>query len=169
MNDIATKLSAAREYLGANRNDARYWDSAATATIESALRMRTTGPDGIAIASDMPPGVGGSGSAPSPGWLLRAANASCIATLIAMRAAEEDVALDTLEVTVDSESDDYGILGIDESVPAGPLRMRVQVRTSSATASAERVREIVDWGVAHCPVCDAVKRAVPVEVHVSLG
>lgn len=48
--------------------------------------------------------VGGTGSAPSPGWLLRAAVASCVTTLIAMRAATLDVALDSLAVTVDSES-----------------------------------------------------------------
>jgi hypothetical protein len=72
-------------------------------------------------------------------------------------------------VTVDSESDDYGILGIDETVPAGPLTMRVAVRVGSATAAGDVVREIVAWGVAHCPVCDAVKRAVPVEVSVEVG
>jgi uncharacterized OsmC-like protein len=166
--DIATKLGAAREYLGANRDDARYRDSPASAVIESGLRVRTTGPDGAELMSDMSQGVGGGGTAPSPGWLLRAANASCIATLIAMRAAEEGVELDTLEVTVDSESDDYGILGLDDAVPAGPLSMRVQVRASSA-APDEKLREVIDWGVAHCPVCDAVKRAVPVEVQVDLG
>src|SRR5687768_8690656 len=119
--------------------------------------------------SDMSQGVGGGGTAPSPGWLLRAANASCIATLIAMRAAEQGVELGQLEVTVDSESDDYGILGLDEALPAGPLSMRVAVRAASSTAAPDQLREIVDWGVAHCPVCDAVKRAVPVEVDVQIG
>jgi uncharacterized OsmC-like protein len=166
--DIAAKLSAARDYLGANRDDARYRDSPASAVIESGLRVRTTGPDGAEIVSDMSEGVGGGGTAPSPGWLLRAANASCIATLIAMRAAEEAIDLDGLEVTVDSESDDYGILGLDPAVPAGPLSMRVHVRASS-TAPDDKVRGVVEWGVAHCPVCDAVKRAVPVEVQVELG
>jgi uncharacterized OsmC-like protein len=169
MNEIATKLTAAREHLGRHREDARYRDSAATAVIERGLRVRTTGPDGVAIASDMSPGVGGGGSAPSPGWLLRAANASCIATLMAMRAAELGVVLEGLEVSVDSESDDYGILGIDDAVPAGPLSMRVHVRASSPTAPADMVHEVVAWGVAHCPVCDAVKRAVPVEVIVEVA
>lgn len=168
MNDIATKIGAAREYLGAHRDDARYRDSTATSVIEAGLLVRTTGPDGAEIVSDMSPGVGGGGSAPSPGWLLRAANASCIATLIAMRAAEEGVALEGLEVTVDSESDDYGILGIDPAVPAGPLSMRVQVRASSS-APEDEVRAVIEWGIAHCPVCDAVKRAVPVEVDVRIG
>jgi uncharacterized OsmC-like protein len=169
VNEIASKLAAAREHLGRNRDDARYRDSAATAVIESGLRTRTTGADGAEVLADMSPGVGGGGSAPSPGWLLRAANASCIATLIAMRAAEESVVLDVLEVTVDSESDDYGILGLDDAIPAGPLSMRVQVRASSSSASGDKVREVLQWGVDHCPVCDAVKRAVPVEVVLDVG
>jgi uncharacterized OsmC-like protein len=56
----------------------------------------------------MVPSVGGTATAPSPGWLLRPAEASCVVTLIAMRAAMSRIALDTLEVTGDSESDDRG-------------------------------------------------------------
>jgi uncharacterized OsmC-like protein len=100
---------------------------------------------------------------------LRAANAACIATLIAMRAAESGVRLDGLEVVVDSESDDAGILGVDETVPAGPLSMRVAIRVASASAPPAQVREIITWGIDHCPVCDAVKRAVPVEVEIDVA
>jgi uncharacterized OsmC-like protein len=60
----------------------------------------------------MSTGVGGAATAPSPGWLLRASHVACDATLIAMRAAEEGVELSRLEVAVDSESDDRGILGM---------------------------------------------------------
>jgi uncharacterized OsmC-like protein len=86
-----------------------------------------------------------------------------------MRAAEQEIALDKLEVTVDSESDDFGILGIDEAVPAGPLSMLVQVRLAAADIPEDRLRDLVAWGVAHCPVCDAAKRAVPVEARVEVG
>jgi len=47
--------------------------------------------------------------------------------------------------------------------------MRVEVRIAAPVASETQVRELVDWGVAHCPVCDAVKRPVPVEVAVQFG
>jgi uncharacterized OsmC-like protein len=117
----------------------------------------------------MVPSVGGMATAPSPGWLLRAAEASCVATLIAMRAAMLDVALDALEVTVDSVSDDRGLLGIDETVPAGPLSSRVSIRLRAADVDPARLEEIARWGVAHCPVCDAVERAVPVAVEVAVG
>ena len=42
----------------------------------------------------MPTSVGGSNSSVSPGWYLRAAEASCVATMIAMRAAHQGVDLD---------------------------------------------------------------------------
>ena len=69
--------------------------------------------------------VGGTATAPSPGWLLRAAEASCVTTLIAMRAAVLGVTLETVEVTVDSELDDRGMLGMDD---AGSVRSAVRPR-----------------------------------------
>lgn len=167
--EIAAKIGAARDYLREHRDEARYRDKAATAVVENGLRVRASGPDGATVVTDMTTGVGGAGSAPSPGWLFRAADASCIATLIAMRAAEQGIALDTLEVTVDSESNDYGILGLDEAVPAGPLSMRVHVRVAAGGTGEDRLREIVAWGIDHCPVCDAAKRAVPVETQIDIG
>ena len=167
--DIATAIADARTWVTTHRAEARYRDSAATATVDDGLRMRVVSADGASITTDMTAGVGGGGSAPSPGWLLRAANASCIATLIAMRAAELGTDLDGLEVTVDSESDDAGLLDVDASVPSGPLSMRVSVRVAVTSGPEDQLREIVAWGVAHCPVCDAVKRAVPVEVVVAVG
>jgi uncharacterized OsmC-like protein len=161
---IKEALTGAVEYLTANPAEARSRDGAATATLPSGLVVHVVGQGGEAATTDMVASVGGAGSEPSPGWLLRAAAASCVATLIAMRAAMLDIALETLQVTVDSESDDRGILGIDPSVPAGPLDMRVAVTVRANGSDAEQLRGIVEWGVAHCPVTDAVQRAVPMEV-----
>lgn len=108
--------SGARRAAG----QARSTDSAATATLVDRLVVRVTGPRGETITTDMVPSVGGTATAPSPGWLLRAAEASCVVTLIAMRAAVLGITLDELEVSVDSESDDRGLLGIDDDVPAAP-------------------------------------------------
>jgi uncharacterized OsmC-like protein len=132
--------------------------------LRDGLVVDTAGPDGEAVTTDMSRSVGGTGSAPSPGWLLRAAAASCVATLIAMRAAMLDVRLGSLGVTVDSESDDRGILGIDPSTPAGPLNVRVAVSVRAAGTDADQVRTIIEWAVEHCPVVDAVRRSVPTEI-----
>lgn len=118
------------------------------------------------IETDMSTGVGGGATALSPGWLLRAAHAAGDATLIAMRAAEEGVELSRLKVVVDSESDDRGMLGMDKTVPAGPLRTRVRVRVGAPGVPELRLREIVAWAREHSPVDDALGRQVPVDVDV---
>ena len=164
---IRTAIQAASEYLAQHPEQARSTDSIATATLVDGLVVRVTGPTGATITTDMVPSVGGTATAPSPGWLLRAAEASCVVTLIAMRAAMLGVTLDTLEVTVDSESDDRGLLGLDADVPAGPLSGRVGVRLTAADVDTATLEEIARWGVKHCPVCDALERPVPVTTEVS--
>lgn len=167
--EIAAAVENARDYLKGHPNEARYRDSPATATIEDGLRVRVSGSDGASLVTDMVTGVGGGGSAPSPGWLFRAAYASCVATLIAMRAAEDGLGVDGLEVAVDSESDDRGILGVSPDVPAGPLSVRVTVRASAGGAEGSAVRAAIEEAVARCPVHDAVIRAIPVEVDIRMS
>src|SRR5690349_18731351 len=162
--DIATAIANARSYLTENPADARYRDSAATATVEDGLRIRVTGADGSSLVTDMVAAVGGGGSAPSPGWMFRAAYASCVATLIAMHAAEEGWRPSMLEVAVDSESDDRGILAISADVPAGPLSVRLTVDISVPGVDPEVVRTTTEAAISHCPVHDAVARPVPVQL-----
>lgn len=165
-NPVADAIHNATEYLAAHPEEATYTDSAAVAALRDGLNVAVRDPSGRTVATDMPTGVGGADSAPSPGWLFRAALASCDATLIAMRAATLGIRLDRVEVSIDSESNDYGILGLDESVPAGPLSVRTRVSVAAPGTDRETIRELVDWAIAHCPVCDAVKRAIPVSVEI---
>ena len=157
---VQKSIEGAINYLREHPQEARYTDTVAKATWEGGLRFRAEGPGGAAVVSDMPKGVGGEGSAPSPGWLMRAALATCDATLIAMRAAQEGVELTTLEVSVDSESDDRGLLGMDNTVHAGPLSMRTRIRIGAEGVSEQKLRQIVRWAEAHSPVADAICRAV---------
>ena len=173
--EIKQAIDGAIDYLTANPDDARYTDSAATArlTDPQGLRVEVTGPNDASMSTDMPTSVGGTNTTASPGWYLRAAEASCVATLIGMRAAQLGVALTEVEVTVDSESNDWGILGIgdesDKGVPAGPISTRVAARVQATGSDEGVIREIVEWAVAHCPVTDAVRRAIPITVEVDLG
>ncbi len=161
VDNVRKSIKGAIQYLDQHPNEARYADTAATASIEETLRCHAVAPDGTEVKSDMPPSVGGGGAAPSPGWLMRAALANCDATMIAMRAAQMGIQLTELEVIVDSESDDRGLLGIDDSVPAGPLSMRTRIRIGADEASEENLREIVEWAEKHSPVADAIRRGVP--------
>src|SRR3989442_7464316 len=157
--DLRNALSQAVDYLREHRSEAKYTDSAAIAVLEDSLRVTVTGPDGARLTTDMPKSIGGRGELPSPGWFLRAAQASCLASLIGMEAARAGVALSRVEVVVDSESDDYGILGMDDSVSAGPLKSKAIVRVEASVPT--DLRALVAMADRHCPVTDAVRRAVP--------
>src|SRR2546428_8035130 len=148
-------------YLTAPPDEAHYPDSPATAVLESGLAVTVHGPQGMSIHTDMPKSVGGTDQSPSPGWVLRAAQASCLATLIAMRAAQQGLEPGRIEVVVDSESDDRGILGIDDSVPAGPMSSRARVRVGGNGASPEVLAPLLRCADAPGPVHDPVRRDVP--------
>lgn len=138
---------------------ARTKNAAATALLRDGLTFQVTGPAGEKILTDMPAPMGGTASAPNPGWLLRAALASCNATVIAMRAARLGVKLETLEVTVDSDSDNRGILGLDDRVTAGLLSLRTKVRIGAKDAAPAQLRELVAWAEAHSPVGCTIRQA----------
>src|SRR6266704_1854971 len=157
--EISNAIGRAIEYLRDHPSEAKYTDSPATAVLESGLRVTVTGPNGERLATDMPKSIGGRGDLPSPGWFLRAAQASCLASLIGMEAARAGVVLTRVEVVVDSESDDYGILGIDDSVPAGPLRSKARISIEAEAPT--DLSALVDAADRHCPVTDALRRAVP--------
>lgn len=140
-------LSAA---LSAEPAKARAKNAPATARLNEGLQFEVTGPYNARIVTDMPPAMGGAATGPNPGWFLRAALASCTATSIAMRAARLGIKLDTLELTVESESDARGLLGIgDVSAALNPVRTKVKIRGNAAP---EVLRELATWGDAHSPV-----------------
>lgn len=168
MSEIRESIENAVRYLSEHPDEARYTDSRATARLGQSLRVDVEGPSAERITTDMPAAVGGHGEHPSPGWLFRAAIASCVASTIAMEAAREEVELSSLEVGVDSESDDRGMLGMDESIPAGPFSTRIRVRASAEGVEGSRLTEIVERGAGRCPVCDATKRAIDVTVDVQV-
>lgn len=130
----------------------------ATARLTEGLKFEVMGPNKERVVTDMPAPMGGGASAPNPSWFLRAGMASCAATVIAMRAAKLGIALTSLEVTVESDSDLRGILGLDEKVSAGLNPMRTKVRISG-DADPQALRSLVEWADAHSPVGCTIKQA----------
>lgn len=165
---IKNAIESATSFLTENPEKALATDSLATARHVGGLKFEVTDPDGRSLMTDMVKGVGGEDSAPSPGWLLRAAVASCDATLIAMHAATAGIRLTELVVEVDSTSNDLGILGIDPEVPSGPLDMTARVKVSSPDMEAGELEALVRNAIDHCPVCDAMKSPVDMRVEVTV-
>jgi uncharacterized OsmC-like protein len=140
-------------------------DSAATAVLEEGLVFRVDGPNG-AITTDMAESVGGGASAPTPGWLMRAALAACDATTVAMEAAREGIELSELSVSVESDTDFRGVLGVNGSPHPGPLAVRVHIEVAASDASEDQLREIVKRAEAHSPVRDALAREMSMTTEV---
>jgi uncharacterized OsmC-like protein len=138
--------------LAGQPEKAKAKNAPATARLLEGLRCEATGPNGERLHTDMPPAMGGAASAPNPGWVLRAAVASCTATVIAMRAARLGIELTTLEVTIESWSDNRGLLGLDEKISAGLSSLLTRVKIGAADVSAEQLRELAQWGDRHSPV-----------------
>jgi uncharacterized OsmC-like protein len=118
----------------------------------------------------MPAEIGGGGDKVSPGWLLRAGVASCVATRIAMGAAAQDVLLTDLEVTASSRSDTRGLLGIaDEDgdpVSAGPQNVGLRVNISAADTTPEALRALVEDAYRCSPMAVALRDIVPINLQV---
>jgi uncharacterized OsmC-like protein len=163
---IADAVAGASAYLTDHPDEARYRDSYARARLESGLVVNVTGPGGESLTTDMPSGIGGTASAPSPGWFMRAAAAACVASLIWIRAAATGATLRSVDVEVDSESDDRGILGLDPVIPAGALSARVVVTIDAPGLDRGTLESLAAWAVEHCPVTDTIARAVALSVDV---
>src|SRR3954453_15579045 len=163
---IRASMERASNHLTEHPEAATGSDSAATAVREDGLRFRVEGPWG-SLTSDMAESVGGGGSAPTPGWLQRAALAACDATLVAMEAARDGIELTELEVNVESESDFRGVLGVDPSVHPGPLTVRVRTRVAAADATDDQLRTIVERAESRSPVRDALARELTIKTEVA--
>ena len=139
---------------------ARKANVSATASLIGGLRCEITGPGGEHATTDMPKPMGGEASGPNPGWFLRASMASCTATAIAMRAAVLGVAIDRLEVSVHSESDARGLLGMGD-ISAELSNMRMEVKIGARDGTVQQLKELVEWAEAHSPVSCTLRNGPP--------
>ena len=138
--------------LAEHPEKARVKNPPATAVVEDGLRCRVTGPSGELLHTDMSPAMGGAGTAPNPGWLMRAALASCTATGIATQAAKAGVNLTVLEVSVSSETDGRGVLSIDENISPAMTPMEIRVKIGAQGLSGEELQKMVQWVYSRSPV-----------------
>ncbi len=164
------KVREAIEHLGAafaaDPAKAKAKNAPATARLNEGLQFDVTGPYNARIVTDMPPAMGGAATGPNPGWFLRAALASCTATAIAMRAAKLGIALETLELTVESESDARGLLGLgDVSAALGAVKTKVKIR---GNAKPEALRDLAAWGEAHSPVGCTLRQSADCSLDVEI-
>jgi uncharacterized OsmC-like protein len=129
----------------------------ATITLADGLRCCST-EDAWSIDTDLPTGLGGSGSAPTPGVLLRAALGSCLAMGYRLRAARRGIPVRSIRVTVESDSEIDGMLCTTSTAPPGftAIRYHVELDTHAPT---EDIEALVDEADRLSPMLDAIGRA----------
>ncbi len=157
--NVREAIERLSDTISADPAKARAKNAPATARLAGGLRCELSGPYNERLVTDMAPAMGGAASGPNPGWLFRAAIASCTATVIAMRAAKLGVELSSVEVTVESDSDLRGILGLDADISAAHGPFLTKVKIGAPAHSADALREIVAWADAHSPVGCTLKAA----------
>lgn len=171
MADIAAAWHRVERVLRRNPQTGLQADVPATAVWNGGARVTCAHSGGTTVVTDMPTEMGGDGTAVTPGWVMRAALASCAATVIAMNAAVAGIRLATLEVIASSRSDTRGLLGMTdtdgEPVSPGPRDMQLRVRISAADdTSPQDLRALVERSHRCTPVACALQDATPVELSI---
>ena len=119
------------------------------------------------LQTDMSPKSGGTGTAPNPGTLGRAAVGSCLATGFAMWAARLGVPFTSLTVDVEADYDARGELGVAPVDPGySQVRLRVRVET---TAPEAQVRELFATVERTSSWLDVVRRPLDVRCELTVS
>lgn len=164
---IRAALEGLEDYFQSDRYQGPRPDAPATAVMRDGLRCRIEAPDGKAVHTDMSKAFGGRDEFNSPGWLARAALASCDATGLALRAIKLGIELDSIEVRVEASSDGRGIF-LDQDISPGSRDMRLVFRVGARGVPRETIQEMVDWVIAHSPVGCDFERPVEIEAELEL-
>jgi uncharacterized OsmC-like protein len=169
---ISKAVQRVRKVLSRHPEAGIHTDEPATARWGQDLRVVCTHANGTQIATDLPTELGGTGDQVTPGWLMRAGLASCLATRIAVGAAAEGIVMTRLEVSATSTSDARGLFGITtdlgEPITAGPRELRLEVRIGAPGVPRERLQAIIDESRRCSPVSAALVSTVPVAVHIEI-
>jgi uncharacterized OsmC-like protein len=170
--NIAQAMQRVREVLTRRPQAGVHADEPAVARWDAGMRVVARHANGTQITTDMPVELGGTENQVSPGWLLRAALASCLATRIAMAAAAAGISLSRLEVLARSTSDARGLLGMQgaagEPITPAPHEVQLEVKVAAPDVARERLQAMIEHSFRCSPVLAAVERAVPVGLHIDI-
>lgn len=110
-----------------------------------------------------PPVLLGNNEGANPVEFLLHALAGCVTTTFVLHAMARGITIKELSTELKGNIDLQGLLGLDDSVPAGyeqiGIRMHVQ-----ADCSEKELDDLLAYAQKHSPVCNTVCRPVPVVI-----
>lgn len=126
-----------------------------TATVTDGLSCRVQEKH-HALVADLPSSMGGENLGPSPSALMRAALSSCIAMGVKMWGARMNVAIDRVDVRVETDVDARGQFGVADEISPGFENFRIHIDITS-DADTETLREVVRVSQRYSPLLDALR------------
>ena len=118
--------------------------------------------------ADLAPGLGGTGSAPSPTQYLLGALAGCAVVFIHDTLAPQlDIPIDDITATARCRTDARGLLGMDGAIPdLTDIELEINV---SSSASAEQLAALESIWRERCPIYLAVANSNNIDVTLTGG
>ena len=113
------------------------------------------------LISDMPEALGGSNAGPNAGALARMSLGACLVVGYAMWLSREEVPFEDIDVEVEGDLDQAGMLGVNDEVSPGHDSLRVKVNVTSQAPQAE-VKRVIELADRHSPILHLVTKPVPV-------
>lgn len=115
----------------------------------------------FAYTSGEPPVLLGSNESANPGEFLLHALAGCVTTTTVLHAAARGITIRSMTSVVVGDIDLQGLLALDPAVPVGyrQITMKVDIKADCSDAELDELLEFVHG---HSPVCDTIRRPVPV-------
>ncbi len=110
-----------------------------------------------------PPVLLGKNEGANPVEFLLHALAGCVTTTFILHAMARGITVRELSTELKGDIDLQGILGLDDSVPAGYERIGIRLRVK-ADCSDEELDDLLAYAQAHSPVCNTICRPVPVVI-----
>ncbi|MCD6380810.1 MAG: OsmC family protein [Candidatus Odinarchaeota archaeon] len=114
------------------------------------------------IDVDEPESLGGTNKGPNPVELLLGALGSCLSIITTIYAKKKGIKVDDVEVELSGQLDPRGFQGLADVRP-GFQKIEAKVKIKSPE-SREKLQELLDDVVKHCPVEDNIAHEVPIEV-----
>jgi uncharacterized OsmC-like protein len=109
------------------------------------------------------PGVGGAGTAACSGDLLLGALAACAQLTCQMVAAAMEIAVDSVEVTVEGDLDLAGTLGTSREANVGFESIRLRLDIDAPAATAEQLASLREKTERYCVVLQTLRNPPALE------
>lgn len=110
-----------------------------------------------------PPMLLGDNEGANPVEFLLHALAGCVTTTFVLHAMARGIAIRELSTELKGNIDLQGLLGLDDSVPAGYEQINIQMHVK-ADCTDQELDDLLSYAQRHSPVCNTVCRPVPVVI-----